>query len=275
MFGPGIRLTLIGVDEQAIPLWRPGEHRDGVKLTAVPQMDSIMHETVWQQAVGQVGSTWTGQTIPPGQGTLKCKVVGPNVRRTVGDFLDALGDGTRECTLIMATTDKGWRWVKCRFASLSEIEWWGDPANPVGAGFSVMLDYPRPVWRRFEAAQVFTAADLGSGQIQVTVDGGRPVWPVIEISGQFTTVSFGFGGALQTLPYRADGYRIITDPEHRSITPHTGGEQIKFTGHQPYWPTAPRPSGTPPTITINTDITGAGADFKFNVTLTPEVGRPW
>lgn len=272
---PGRRLTLLGINGEWVPLWRSGEKREGVKLKKIPSFDSLNAQPLWQQAVGQVGSSWQGQTIPAGSFTLECKVSGRNVVREVGAFLDALGDGSQVAQLVSVTTDTGHRTLDVRFNSVSDIEWFGDPADPVSASFQVMLDAPRPVWQFFTSSQGFSASEVASGSVWVRVDGTRPIWPTITVTGTYTDFSFGFDGKLQKLPYRTDGYRIVTDPEKRSITPLAGGEQIAFVGEAPYWPTPPKPTGTPAGITINTAVTSPGSNFTMGVEVTPEVTRPW
>lgn len=265
------RLSLLGRDGTVIPLWQPGVCRDGVKLTARPDVDFTPLRLLSDRAVGQIGATPRGVVVEAKQLTLAVRVEGRGVERMTYHFLDTLrNDGQTVWLQSSAGRALGVVFVGC-----SQIEWQGNPNDPAAAVFEVELEVPRPVWGCGTTTRTWTEG----GVLSLPVNGPRPVWPNIYVRGQFGSVTVGWGGTSAVLPYREGGYRIITDPHRRSVTGTAGpSDPVPVVGDMvPHWthPPVPRREGRHYLLDMNVNVQGAGTDFQISIEATGEADRAW
>lgn len=264
------RLVLRGVDGTAIPLWQPGVCRDGVKLTARPDVDFTPVRVLSEAAVGQIGATPRGVVVEPRQLTLALRVEGRRVEQTVGQLFDVLGCDGRTAWL----ESSAGRRLGIIFQTSSQIEWQGDPADPVAAVMEVEVEVPRPVWDCGQTSYTWTEG----GVLSLPVTGPRPVWPTITLSGEFTSVTVGWEGTSAVLPHRPGGYRVVTDPNRRLVTNAAGDSPVPVMGDMvPHWthPPTPRREGRRLYLDLDVNVVGAGTDFQITIDATGEANRAW
>lgn len=267
---PTFNITLTGAGGISVPLATPGMPRPGgVTLMELPNLDFLDTKLLTSRSIGQVGETVVGRDLEPTQRTLKCKITGGDVRKTMGAFLDLLAG---ECSFKVQDGDSV-RWSMCNATGISQPKWGGSVASPATVQFDVILAFYRPTWLSALVSRTVTALEAASGKVTVAGFGDRAVWPVIKVpSNNYTALSIGWGGNMVNLPPRTGGYRINTDPSAFSITSAIGGPQITFTGQIPHFPTPPQPVNGQ--ITLDVTATGATGDI-FTIEAQPEWGRAW
>ena len=275
MSGPKHRITLVGTRGQEIPLYMPAQNRSGVKLQEVPDFEFLTPKHSYQQVIGRPGGVWQGVSWGEEQLTLRCLVNGPAVRDTVRNLIGAVGMGDDVCRIVVRSVESGYRWVACRFAGMSQVEWWGVAANPIGAKFELMLSVPEPLWKSFPITRKYVT-DTGFNDLWYELDSSIPVWPVVTITGKWDVLHMRLSDSdkPQVMPYRADGYRVNTDPSFRSITSAAGGKEIALKHAIPYW-------GKPPRVEYRNGRYESAVkimtDKKINVEISyvKKVSTPW
>lgn len=274
---PGFRLTLIGVNGQRFDLMRPGLCGGGIGLMEWP--DRILagdREHRWQQGVSQVGADHRGVVVRPLQVPLHLILRGPHVGDLVERFLDAVGSGERQCSLLAMSPRGGVRQCGMRLQGVSEIDWLGVPGES-SCRINLVMIADRPLWRRRTQTAIYHASDLVGRGVQLPIDGECPVWPRFIVRGFWESLRIGMGAADHVaLPYRIHGWMIDTNPEHRVIQGVDG--PAEFTGFVPHWPEPITPRRHPSgyhLLDLDVEVSGAGPGFELTVEITPEMRRAW
>lgn len=286
--GQRFALGMIGVDGSVWDL-----HNGPVMaLPGTSGFGSPAPEHWWRTSPSLAGSSWQGSRVPHREVVLPVHIAADSAlgwRDVDAAFFSALGDGTQECTWVVATPDAKLRTLPLRFSGGGDVEYERDPMLILGAAYALTFTAGDPYWRGEpvsetfgdEAAQPFFATSGGVVTLSssraiatatVTNPGDVDAWPKWTVTGPVTAFTVGVGTT--TVNYTgtvAAGQVVVvdTDPRKRTIKRGTTDAWLQVTQAD----FVAIPPGRD--VQLSMSVTGATYATSVAVEFVPRYRKAW